>query len=340
MPCASSRSSVSVVCASPRSSSSSVGDRGRVGFEHLAGEPELHRERDEMLLRAVVKVALDLAARLVGRRDDAARESAAVRRWRRAGRRATPATRCRAASCAGQARPGAASSVSTRSSSSVNAASPSARAHTSRPSSSPECAIGATRTTRFSCSARTPGSQTCIHALPETCEPGDDRQLLGGQTGRASDHDREPPPPARAAPSVPVHTSRGHEPHRPVQRLGELQHQLVERRSHATCVRRTSAALRRARAAARTRAGSRSRRAGRGPGRKQAKRCRPRSSTGRAPGVARGRARSPNPSTTRRYTTPIITTMPPASIEPTSMRSTRPANGSNDPSKQRERNDQ
>ena len=71
MPCASSRSSVSVVCASARSSSSSVATVGGIRFDELAREPELHRERDEMLLRAVVQVAFDLAPRLVGRRDDA-----------------------------------------------------------------------------------------------------------------------------------------------------------------------------------------------------------------------------------------------------------------------------
>ena len=45
--------------------------RSGVALDQLAREPELHRERNEMLLRAVVQVALDLAARLVGRRDDA-----------------------------------------------------------------------------------------------------------------------------------------------------------------------------------------------------------------------------------------------------------------------------
>jgi hypothetical protein len=34
-------------------------------------QPQLEGERDELLLRAVVQVALDAAARLVGRRDDA-----------------------------------------------------------------------------------------------------------------------------------------------------------------------------------------------------------------------------------------------------------------------------
>ena len=81
-------------------------DRRRVGVEQLAGEPELHRERDEVLLRAVVQVALDLAARLVGRGDDARTRGAQLlvrdtqvveRRLQRGVERA---------SCAARARPG------------------------------------------------------------------------------------------------------------------------------------------------------------------------------------------------------------------------------------------
>ena len=45
-------------------------NRGRIGFYELAGEPELHREGNEVLLRAVVQIALDLTSRLVGRCDD------------------------------------------------------------------------------------------------------------------------------------------------------------------------------------------------------------------------------------------------------------------------------
>ena len=46
-------------------------DRLRVALDELAGEADLHRERDEVLLRAVVQVALDPAPRLVGRGHDA-----------------------------------------------------------------------------------------------------------------------------------------------------------------------------------------------------------------------------------------------------------------------------
>ena len=46
-------------------------ERFSIGVDELTREPELHRERDEVLLRAVVQVAFDLAPRLVGRRNNA-----------------------------------------------------------------------------------------------------------------------------------------------------------------------------------------------------------------------------------------------------------------------------
>ena len=46
-------------------------DRCRIAFDELAREAELHGERDEVLLRAVVQVAFDLTPRLVGGHDDA-----------------------------------------------------------------------------------------------------------------------------------------------------------------------------------------------------------------------------------------------------------------------------
>ena len=71
MPCASSRSCGERLLRVAAQLFEHRAERRRVRLEQLAGEPELHRQRDEVLLRAVVEVALDLAARLVGRGDDA-----------------------------------------------------------------------------------------------------------------------------------------------------------------------------------------------------------------------------------------------------------------------------
>ena len=46
-------------------------DRLGIIGDELAGEPDLHGHGDEMLLRTVVEVALDLAAGGIGRGDDA-----------------------------------------------------------------------------------------------------------------------------------------------------------------------------------------------------------------------------------------------------------------------------
>ncbi len=55
-----------------------------VGVGELAGEPHAHRERDEVLLRAVVQVALDAAPLGVGRLDDARpRDARSSSAWRR-----------------------------------------------------------------------------------------------------------------------------------------------------------------------------------------------------------------------------------------------------------------
>ena len=44
--------------------------RVRIAVGELANQVDVHRQRDEVLLRAVVEVALDLAPRLVGRCND------------------------------------------------------------------------------------------------------------------------------------------------------------------------------------------------------------------------------------------------------------------------------
>ena len=106
MPWASSRSSVSVTWASSRSSSSMRRRRRRVGVEQLAGQPELDGHRDEVLLGAVVEVALDPAAALVGGGDDAGPGGDELACCAPAARRGSPAGRCRGARCAGRGRAG------------------------------------------------------------------------------------------------------------------------------------------------------------------------------------------------------------------------------------------
>ena len=71
MPWASARSSWMVSCTSPVSSSSIADGVGRVVLDRVAGEAELHGQRDEVLLGAVVQVALELAALGVAGGDDA-----------------------------------------------------------------------------------------------------------------------------------------------------------------------------------------------------------------------------------------------------------------------------
>ena len=71
MPWASSRSSVSVTWASVAQLLEHGRRRRRVGVEQLAGQTELDGHRHEVLLGAVVEVALDPAAALVGGGDDA-----------------------------------------------------------------------------------------------------------------------------------------------------------------------------------------------------------------------------------------------------------------------------
>ena len=133
------------------------------------GEAQLHGHRHEVLLGAVVQVALELAPLGVAGGDDACPRLAAAPGCAAAARRGWPAARSRAARCAAPAPTWRASSVSTRSSASVNA-SPSRRrvtddeaeqlagvgdrrhAHGARP---PRC-------------RRSPGSQTSSHVPPLT----------------------------------------------------------------------------------------------------------------------------------------------------------------------------
>ena len=70
MPRASSRSSAVAVARSSIASSSSSAASAGIGLELAAREPERQREADEVLLRAVVQVALEAAPGVVARRDD------------------------------------------------------------------------------------------------------------------------------------------------------------------------------------------------------------------------------------------------------------------------------
>ena len=70
MPWASARSCSIAAWTSSRSSASSVRVRLRVGGEELFCEPEVDAQRDEVLLRAVVEVALDPQPLGICRGDD------------------------------------------------------------------------------------------------------------------------------------------------------------------------------------------------------------------------------------------------------------------------------
>ena len=195
-------------CTSPRSSSS-IGPSGRRVALRAAGA------RDPSFTASATRCCCAPSCRLrsIWRRDWSA---AATMRGagraqlvvaRRAGRRARPAARSRAASCAARGATWRASSVSTRSSSSVNGASPALRARsTMSPSSSPECASGATRSVRPSCAASSVGSQTCSHALPGHVARGDDRDLLVVRRMRGGSRNGTDAA-SSSTPSVPVHTS-------------------------------------------------------------------------------------------------------------------------------------
>ena len=74
--------------------------------DQLLGQAQLHRHRDEVLLGAVVEVALELAALGVAGGDDARAGTPAVARWSAGARRATPAAPSRAGRCAARGRPG------------------------------------------------------------------------------------------------------------------------------------------------------------------------------------------------------------------------------------------
>ena len=138
-----------------------------IGVGDLAGEPHTDRERDEVLLRAVVQVAFDAAAFGVGGFDDAGADRRSSSAWRRT----ASSDSCSAESSftLWSASPTwRASSVSARSSASLNGSAPCARRTTIRPSSSPEFVTGAVRSTGSSRPVRIAGSHTCAHAGPET----------------------------------------------------------------------------------------------------------------------------------------------------------------------------
>ena len=164
----------SVACTSVRSSSS-IGRRlRRVGRRQLAGEAELHRHRHQVLLGAVVQVALDLAAGLVGGGDDPGAGGVRARRCAAAARRGSPAAPSPGARCAGRARPGGRVGehpvlllVEGRS------ASP--RSTTMKPSSSPEWAIGPPAPTPSPRPSVRAGTHTADQACPDTRRAGDDR---------------------------------------------------------------------------------------------------------------------------------------------------------------------
>ena len=87
-----------------RSRRSSPGVRGVVR-DGVLGETQLDGERDEVLLRAVVQVALELAPLGVAGRDDAGARVLQLLVASAAARRGSPAGRRRAAGCAGPGRP-------------------------------------------------------------------------------------------------------------------------------------------------------------------------------------------------------------------------------------------
>ena len=102
MPWARSRSSWMVSFTGVAERVEHLGRLGVVG-EDVLGEPEVHRERDEVLLGAVVEVALDLAALGVAGGDDAGPRGAEVFVGAASGSRGSPAGPSRAARCGARA---------------------------------------------------------------------------------------------------------------------------------------------------------------------------------------------------------------------------------------------
>ena len=137
------RVSTASAAAASWSASSSSARVGRPPGQRL-GEPQVHRQRDQVLLGAVVDVALErAAARRPGRRPAAAGTRAARRRGRTA-RPAAARARRAAARRAAPARPGSASPANSRSSTDVSGTW-SRSWTTSTPSSSPPCRTGRDR---------------------------------------------------------------------------------------------------------------------------------------------------------------------------------------------------
>ena len=201
-----------------------------VAVGELAGEPHAHRERDEVLLRAVVQVALDPAPLGVGRLDDAgARDARSSSAWRRTSSSDSCSAESSFTLCSASPT-WRASSVSAWSSSSSNGIAPSGAAHDDQPEQLARVRRPARRASRGSRSVGDERRQPHLRPRgPGHAGARDDGLLLGAER-RAARGPRSGTDTARSSRRRRrVHTSATSSVHRLLQRLGELQQQLVER---------------------------------------------------------------------------------------------------------------
>ena len=199
MPCARLRSSCTASCRSaPIWSSIALAGVG-IGVGELAGEAHAHRQRDEVLLRAVVQVALDAAALGVGRPRRCGRATA---RSSSAWRRTSSSDSCSAESsftlCSASPT-WRASSVSAWSSSSLNGSAPCGAAHDDQ--AEQLAGVGDRRDAQHRVVVGRrgrAGSQTCAHAGPDTPARATTVSSSAPSAMRRAARGRAPTPRARA----------------------------------------------------------------------------------------------------------------------------------------------
>ena len=194
--------------------------------DDVAGQPQVDGQGHQVLLGAVVEVALDPPALGVAAGHNAGPGLPQCVGLLAAARRGWSGAPCRAASCGRPSPTWRARSVSTRSSSSENRSSPAARSTTTSPSNSPPWLMGATRSWACARPSRRAGSHTDAQALPDT-----PARVTTGRSRASTTRDRRPGVGNRHRPLQHLAHPGVHlgadQPHGLAQRLGQLEEQLV-----------------------------------------------------------------------------------------------------------------